>query len=144
MQELFEREAATLAELEHPKIPALYDHFEEEADDTRFAIENSASTRAQELGQHKFFYLVQQHMSGIDLSRALSQHGKFSESEVERCLKILLKILKDIHSGSLHSSRTLIVHRDIKPANIIARPRTISNQMAQGRRLPILTTGNFI
>jgi serine/threonine protein kinase len=93
--ELFRQEAVRLEQLgQHPQIPDLKAHFEQE----------------QQL------YLVQQLILGQTLAQELQQKGAFKEGQVGKLLKDLLPVLQFIHTRQ-------VIHRDIKPANIIRRPR---------------------
>lgn len=89
---LFEREAKTLAKIDHPQIPKLLDYFE----------------------YNQQFYLVQSLVKGQNLQQEVKQNGIFSESAAKRFLVEMLPVMKYIHS-------IRIIHRDIKPANIIRR-----------------------
>ncbi len=90
--ELFHQEAVHLDNLQHPQIPKLLAHFEQE----------------QEL------YLVEEFITGQNLAQELRQKGVFSESQIWQVLKNLLPVLVFIHSQK-------VIHRDIKPANIMRR-----------------------
>ncbi|MEP0784099.1 serine/threonine-protein kinase [Coleofasciculus sp. FACHB-129] len=91
--ELFHQEAVRLEELgNHPQIPELLAHFEEENRQ----------------------YLVQQFINGQNLAHILEQQGAFSETEIRSLLADLLRVLEFVHSKQ-------VIHRDIKPENIIRR-----------------------
>lgn len=90
--DLFEREAKTLGQIDHPQIPRLLDYFED----------------------HKKFYLVQTLIKGITLQKEVKRHGSLSENATKRFLTEILPVLKYVHSVRM-------IHRDIKPANIIRR-----------------------
>jgi formylglycine-generating enzyme required for sulfatase activity len=91
--ELFHQEAVRLEELgNHPQIPELLAHFEEENRQ----------------------YLVQQFINGQNLAHILEQKGAFSETEIRSLLTDLLRVLEFVHSKQ-------VIHRDIKPENIIRR-----------------------
>jgi serine/threonine protein kinase len=91
--ELFHQEAVRLEELgNHPQIPELLAHFEEENRQ----------------------YLVQQFINGQNLAQILEQKGAFSETEICSLLTDLLRVLEFVHSKQ-------VIHRDIKPENIIRR-----------------------
>lgn len=94
VQERFHREAAILESLGNVngQIPQLYAYFYE--DDK--------------------FYLIQEWIEGVTLSRQVYQQGPLSESEVQRILVSILPVLSYVHSRQ-------IIHRDIKPDNIILR-----------------------
>lgn len=89
---LFEREAKTLAKINHPQIPKLLNYFEEKQQ----------------------FYLIQQFVLGYDLEKEVKTKGIFPESTAKRFLREMLPILDYIHSQK-------VIHRDIKPGNILRR-----------------------
>ncbi|MGE5658309.1 MAG: GUN4 domain-containing protein [Actinomycetota bacterium] len=90
---LFRQEAQRLNELgQHPQIPQLLAHFE----------------------QQEQLYLVQEFIEGQTLAQELQETGPFTEAEIWELLEELLPVLQFIHQHQ-------IVHRDIKPANIIRR-----------------------
>jgi serine/threonine protein kinase len=75
--ELFHQEAVRLDELgQHPQIPQLLAHFEQE----------------QQL------YLVQELISGQTLAQELQQQGAFKEEQIWELLKDLLPVLQFIHT----------------------------------------------
>jgi len=88
-RERFEREAQTIATLEHQAIVPVYDFGEEE-------------------GQP---YLVMRYMPGGSLADRLA-HGALSTQEVTQILTRLAPALDKAHSQG-------IIHRDLKPANIL-------------------------
>ncbi|MFB2972584.1 serine/threonine protein kinase [Aerosakkonema sp. BLCC-F183] len=98
---LFEREAETLKALSHPAIPRYLDYIEIDLPD------------------NKGFALVQSYVEGKSLEEHLKLGRTFSEDEVKRLAKNLLKIL--IY---LHEQKPTIIHRDIKPSNIILNNRS--------------------
>ena len=89
---LFEREANTLAKLNHPQIPKLLNYFEYE----------------------QKFYLIQEFILGKDLEKEVKKIGLFPESTAKRFLREMLPVLQYIHSQK-------VIHRDIKPGNIIRK-----------------------
>ncbi|WP_137669254.1 serine/threonine-protein kinase, partial [Sphaerospermopsis reniformis] len=95
-QELFEREAATLYQIEHLQIPKFREKF----------------------SQDQRLFLVQDYISGktyhtlLNERRAESQ--AFTEAEVLHLLCSLLPVLEHIHNKR-------IIHRDISPDNLILR-----------------------
>ncbi|GAP95238.1 serine/threonine-protein kinase [Leptolyngbya sp. NIES-2104] len=101
-QDLFEREAEVLEQLgrEHPQIPDLFAFFE-------LTVPNSQNGK-----DEKFFYLVQEYIDGQTLEEELAQTGKFPETEIQKVLEQVLKILDFVHENGS-------IHRDIKPSNII-------------------------
>ncbi|AKU95168.1 Serine/threonine kinase [Labilithrix luteola] len=92
--ELAEREAETLASLEHPNLPKYIEHFEENGT----------------------LYLVMEKIEGETLSN-LRARGRSSHEEVTRMLEDIGGALRYLHGRS-----PLIVHRDVKPGNVIRRP----------------------
>ena len=96
---LFEREAAVLKSLEHPRIPKYKDYF---------IVENLPGSR------FTWFVLVQSYISGASLQELLDQGYHFSESQVEKIAVEILSILV-----YLHELEPPVLHRDIKPSNLI-------------------------
>ncbi len=100
--ELFNQEAERLLQLEeHPQIPTLYAHFEENL------------PQAGNNGEIPLQYLVQQYIKGQTLQQELKA-GPFSETKIRELLQDLLPVLDFIHQHK-------VIHRDIKPENIIRR-----------------------
>lgn len=95
-QQLFEREAGILYQLDHPQIPRFRELFREQGR----------------------LFLVQDYIEGPTYSNLLETRryydGHFSEAEVTQLLRQLLPVLQYIHSIG-------IVHRDIAPDNLIQR-----------------------
>ncbi|MEB3277296.1 MAG: GUN4 domain-containing protein [Lyngbya sp.] len=90
---LFRQEAVRLEQLgEHPQIPQLLAHFE----------------------QNQQLFLVEEYIAGKTLEQEFEQKGTFNEAQIWDLLRGLLPVLKYIHDRQ-------IVHRDIKPANILRR-----------------------
>lgn len=85
----FEREARTIALLEHPAIVPVYDYGEED-------------------GQP---YLVMRYMAGGTLRDRMTQ-GEISDAEI-------LKIIDPISEALNEAHKKGIVHRDMKPGNIL-------------------------
>ncbi|OLP17525.1 hypothetical protein BST81_14390 [Leptolyngbya sp. 'hensonii'] len=97
-KELFQREAATLYQIEHPQIPRFRATFEQ--------------------GRRLFF--VQDFVEGKTYSKLLEERMEqaqaFSEQEIIHLLQQMLPILAYIHGKG-------IIHRDISPDNIMLRER---------------------
>jgi serine/threonine protein kinase len=85
----FEREAQTIAALEHPAIVPVYDYGEEE-------------------GQ---LYLVMRYMPGGSLSEKLNK-GTLLPGEVVHIIARITSALDQVHARG-------IIHRDLKPGNIL-------------------------
>jgi serine/threonine protein kinase len=98
---LFEREVATLKNLDHPAIPRYLDYFEVEESNLRG------------------FALVQTYINAPSLEHAVKQGRKFSESELIELADRLLSILL-----YLHELNPPVIHRDIKPSNILLTNRS--------------------
>lgn len=87
----FEQEARALSKLgSHAQIPQLLDYFELNGE----------------------FFLVQEYIRGVTLSKELRRTGPWSEESVKRFLREILPPLQYIHDNQ-------VIHRDIKPPNII-------------------------
>jgi serine/threonine protein kinase len=99
-QELFEREANVLKQLQHPQIPRFHSSLQEK------------------LGGKDFFFLVQDYIDGDNYYQLLEQRQSqglaFSEEEVLTLLRNILPVLSYLHSRD-------VVHRDISPDNLIWR-----------------------
>lgn len=95
-EELFQREAAILHQLDHPQIPRFWEIFRQE----------------------KRIFLVLDYIAGFTykdlLEQRLQQGYCFSEPEILELLQNLLPVLGYIH-------RRGVIHRDISPDNIILR-----------------------
>lgn len=97
--ELFQREARTLRQLEHPAIPEFVDSFHVD-------IEGSPSR----------FFIAQEFVSGDNLAVLLARGTRWETDELHRLTRDMLDVL-----DYLHSTSPPIIHRDIKPSNIIRR-----------------------
>jgi serine/threonine-protein kinase len=95
-QELFEREAAILYQIEHPQIPKFREKF----------------------AQNEKLFLVQDFVVGKTYRNLLRERQDvgttFTEAEVLHLLRTLLPVLSYIHGQG-------IIHRDISPENMILR-----------------------
>ncbi|KAL0037446.1 hypothetical protein WJX79_008515 [Trebouxia sp. C0005] len=94
--DLFQREANTLKQLQHPGIPQYVADFE---DDTE---------------KDRGYYLVQDLAQGRSLAELVKGGWRADEGEVTRIAKELLNIL-----DYLASRRPAVTHRDVKPENIV-------------------------
>lgn len=97
-QQLFEREAQILAELDHPQIPKFQAYF-------------SISIKDQ-----NYWLLVQEWLEGKTLKEWIEK-GQFSEDDVRSFLTYILPVLTYLHNKNIY-------HRDISPDNIILGKRT--------------------
>ncbi|MFC1878900.1 serine/threonine protein kinase [Chloroflexota bacterium] len=95
-QRQFKREASILANLSHPNLPRVIDHF---------SIPNQ--------GQ----YLVMDFVDGEDLASMLEQQGRVSK---EKALPWISQVADAL--TYMHTLQKPVVHRDIKPANIRITP----------------------
>ena len=95
-QQQFEREALLLAQLNHPNLPRVTNHFVSP-------------------GQGQ--YLVMEFIEGQDLQQWLDQRGKLTEAEAVPIIGQIASAL-----AYLHSRPEPVIHRDIKPANIKITP----------------------
>jgi serine/threonine protein kinase len=93
--EQFNREAAILAELAHPSIVEVVDHF----------IENHRS------------YIVMTHAQGQNIREYVRLNGALPEAEV---LKIALQMAGVLQY--LHHHNPIILHRDFTPDNLVYAP----------------------
>ncbi|MBD2358077.1 serine/threonine protein kinase [Tolypothrix sp. FACHB-123] len=95
-QELFQREAAILYQIEHPQVPKFRERFE----------------------QDQRLFLVEDYVAGKTYRNILSERQALgqtlTEAEVLLLMGSLLPVLEHIHSRG-------IIHRDISPENIILR-----------------------
>ncbi|MCG8349868.1 MAG: protein kinase [Chloroflexales bacterium] len=92
----FEREARLLANLNHPVLPVVSDHFTESNEQ----------------------FLVMQYIPGDDLGALLPYQGAFAQEQALEWGDSLLDAL-----DYLHTQQPPIIHRDIKPQNLKLMPR---------------------
>ena len=93
---LFEREASTLKNLNHPAIPKYLDYFEVDEPDLRG------------------FALVQTYIDARSLESIVKSGQRFLEIEVIELADRILSILT-----YLHHQNPPVIHRDLKPSNIL-------------------------
>ncbi|MBW4600145.1 MAG: serine/threonine protein kinase [Calothrix sp. FI2-JRJ7] len=95
-QELFQREAEILYQIQHPQIPQFRERFE----------------------QDQRLFLVQDYVAGKTYRDLLEERkatgSTFTEHEVVYIIRSLLPVLEHLHNRG-------IIHRDISPENIIQR-----------------------
>lgn len=91
----FTKEAHTVARLNHPNVVGAFDYGE----------------------SHGQLYLALEFVEGTDCSRALAEHGVFSEAGA-------LRIVREAILGLRHALSCGVIHRDIKPANLMLPNRT--------------------
>jgi len=94
--ELFDREAQTLASLNHPGIPKYLDYFQVDTPEDRG------------------FYIVQQLVVGKSFAELVKNGWRSNEAEVQKIARQVLNIL--IYLQKLTPP---VFHRDIKPQNLI-------------------------
>ncbi|MDB9313130.1 serine/threonine-protein kinase [Spirulina sp. CS-785/01] len=96
--ELFEREAKTLKQLDHPQIPQYIDYVQVDTESDRG------------------FYLAQQLVEGTSLADLVAEGWRSSEDDIKDIAQQVLNILTYLHT--LHPP---VIHRDIKPQNLIRK-----------------------
>ena len=89
----FQREARSMADLDHPHIVRITDIGEED-------------------GQQ---YLAMEYVAGLDLKRYIKEHYPLSNEEAVRIMGQILLAMRLAHTRG-------IVHRDLKPQNILLTP----------------------
>jgi serine/threonine protein kinase len=92
---LFEREAQTLQQLDHPQIPKYRDYF---------PIEE----------QLLWFGLVQEYIPGKSLKEMLTDGYVFTEAKIRWLAQEVLQVLSYLHELS-----PPLLHRDLKPSNLM-------------------------
>ena len=93
----FAREARTLRELRHPRVPAYVDAFREED------------------GARARLYLAYRYLEGVSLLQEMDER-RYTEDEVLDLVEEVLEILRH-----LHGLQPPLIHRDLKPANLVRR-----------------------
>ena len=97
----FEREAKSVARLNHPSIVAAYDYGES--------------------GGRVF--LAMEFVEGVNCADWMRQHGPMEEDRA-------LALARDISAGLAHACAAGIIHRDIKPGNILMASRRAGDTTA--------------
>lgn len=104
-QQMFEREARTLANLSHPAIPKIYDFFRVGFD----------------------AYIVMEHIAGDNLEKQLThadlanRHIGGQPYSIETGIRIGIEVAHVLHYLATIKSGA-VVHHDIKPANLLLDP----------------------
>jgi serine/threonine-protein kinase len=116
-KELFQREASTLYQINHPQIPQFRANFEQ--DGRLFLVQDYVDGKTyrdllKERKDQTFIQNTNPNLGSPALNRGAAANGVFSEAEVRQLLLQLLPVLDHIHSKG-------IIHRDITPDNIIRR-----------------------
>ncbi len=93
--ELAEREARVLSQLDHRRLPAYIDHFEEGG----------------------ALYLVMEKIEGESLASLRKRGASLAEADVVRLLRDASEVL-----DYLHGLAPPVIHRDLKPGNVLRRP----------------------
>nr|WP_235927010.1 protein kinase [Gloeocapsopsis dulcis] len=93
-RELFEREARTLATLQHPGIPQYYDFFLQDGKK----------------------YLAMELIHGQDLERRVLERGPVTPAQAIAWMLQTCDVV-----DYLHTQEPPLIHRDIKPANLLVR-----------------------
>lgn len=110
---LFQREASTLYQLQHPQVPRFWAAFEED----------------------QRLFLVQEFADGQTYRQLLNVRkengGAFSEGEVHYFLSRMLPVLTYIHHNG-------IIHRDISPENIVLKTQLGEGAQDLDKGLPML------
>lgn len=107
---LFEREAQTLQQLNHPAIPRYLDFLDID------------------LPHRQGFALVQSYVPAKSLEAHLKAGRTFDETEVQALARSLLHIL--IY---LHEQTPPVIHRDIKPSNILLNDVSLDPALSDTR-----------
>ena len=113
--ELFEREAAVLKSLSHPRIPA-YVEFFASGEDGPIAHAGGGETAPSSL------VLVQQLVEGVDLARRLGRGERFEPTQVTEIVRSILEVLTYLHELS-----PPVIHRDVNPRNIVLDENNVAH-----------------
>jgi serine/threonine-protein kinase len=113
-QELFEREARALKNLNHPGIPQFYEFFVE-------------------AGKK---YLAMELIHGQDLEKLVSNSGPVLPQQAIEWMIQTCKVLNYIHEQD-----PPLIHRDIKPANLMVRSRSVGSAQSRDNEIVVLDFG---
>ncbi len=94
LRKQFRQEAQLLADLRHPNLPRVTDHFEEDGN----------------------AYLVMDFVYGKRLDEIIAQEGMLAEDEVLGWARQLIVALAYCHEQG-------VIHRDVKPQNVVITPQ---------------------
>ncbi len=103
-RERFNREARTLARLNHPNIVAIHDFGEGE----------EASVSGENESAAAFYYFVMEYVDGSNLRRLM---------ETSLRPQVMLSIVRQVCEALQYAHEEGVVHRDIKPENILIDAR---------------------
>jgi serine/threonine protein kinase len=115
--ELFEREARTLATLDHARVPKIVELFATDGETTRALGGSETVSQALETWsspKKARVVLVQSYVPGRSLQELIDQGERFDPQRAERLARDLLEVL-----AYLHGRPAPILHRDLKPSNVI-------------------------
>lgn len=108
LDERFEREARSLAKLNHPNIVAVYDYVR---------LEDGAAALIMEL------------VEGGTLQQLLDERGPLSADEAQR-------FLQQIGAGLAAAHKAGVIHRDLKAANVLIAPNGVAKVSDFGLAAP--------